>query len=96
MKSTPKEVFGKKLRELRISAGVTQLEIAAGLGYSTAQFISNWERGISLPPVTAFTYLAKLFHIRPQAFAEWVWETEDEEKACTRRETLRMVLARSI
>lgn len=37
------------LRKQRIDKGLTQVEIAKRLGYSS-QFVANWERGVSRPP----------------------------------------------
>lgn len=38
------------LKNARIKAGLTQNEVSKALGYSSAQFVSNWERGLSQPP----------------------------------------------
>ncbi len=43
-------LVGRFLRSARVSAGLTQLDVTNALGYTTAQFCSNWERGISIPP----------------------------------------------
>lgn len=40
------KMSGKKLRELREASGMSQLDLARRLGYSTPQYISNIERGI--------------------------------------------------
>jgi transcriptional regulator with XRE-family HTH domain len=72
MKPTNKErdlrrqLIGFKLRERRIEVGLTQWDLARELRYSTAQFVSNWERGLSLPPVTALPPLAHLLKIQPK------------------------------
>jgi len=42
--------LGAYLQELRIKKGLTQREVSLRLGYSSAQFISNFERGIAVPP----------------------------------------------
>ena len=52
------KIIGKFLKEKRTKAGLTQQEVALGLSYDTAQFVSNWERGISLPPLVALPKLA--------------------------------------
>jgi transcriptional regulator with XRE-family HTH domain len=39
------------LKSKRELAGVTQKDLSKNLGYTSPQFISNWERGISYPPV---------------------------------------------
>lgn len=59
------EKLGKYLRHQRIERGFSQSEVAKKLGYSTAQFISNWERGMSSPPVKTLRKLAQLYQISP-------------------------------
>jgi transcriptional regulator with XRE-family HTH domain len=38
------------LRSERVSAGLTQLQLAKALGYKSMQFVSLIERGLSSPP----------------------------------------------
>ena len=42
--------LAKGLKQKRVAAGLSQRDVSDELGYSTPQFISNWERGISCPP----------------------------------------------
>lgn len=51
------------LKEKRIRAGLSQKEVAEKLGYSTAQFVSNWERGLSAPPVETLKLIAEMYNI---------------------------------
>ena len=51
------------LRKKRIEAGLTQSEVAAELGYSSPQFISNWERGLANPPVFVLKNLTRLYRV---------------------------------
>lgn len=53
--------MSKVLKTLRQNAGVSQTDVMRALGYDTPQFISNWERGISLPPISKIKKLAKLY-----------------------------------
>lgn len=55
--------FLKRAREKR---GLTQHEVAQHLAYSTPQFVSNWERGVSAPPRAALPLLAKHLGISPR------------------------------
>lgn len=41
--------LGPKLQEIRVNRNLTQREIAQACGFTTAQFVSNIERGISPP-----------------------------------------------
>ncbi len=45
------------IKKYRTKAGLSQKDLAFQLGYTSAQFISNWERGQAAPPANI---LAKL------------------------------------
>ncbi|MFN7905398.1 MAG: helix-turn-helix domain-containing protein [Pseudobdellovibrionaceae bacterium] len=47
----------------RSKSGLTQNDVAKALGYSTPQFISNWERGLSHPPLESLRKLASMYKI---------------------------------
>lgn len=51
------------LKEKRSISGLSQKDVATKLGYSTSQFISNWERGISQPPIHTLRTLAQMYNI---------------------------------
>lgn len=55
--------FGDFLKEIRQIAGLSQQEVAKKLGYTSSQFISNWERNLSYPPINAIKILAELFEV---------------------------------
>lgn len=55
--------FGKMLQKAREKAGLTQADVAKTFNYSTAQFISNWERGISYPPYHILRKLCSMYQI---------------------------------
>lgn len=57
--------FHDYLRELRIKASLPQDVVAKALGYRSSQFISNWERGSSHPPLKAIRKLAKMYNVAP-------------------------------
>ena len=54
--------LGEILKTLREKAGLTQSDAASALGYTTPQFLSNWERGISEPPIKTIPKLARLYN----------------------------------
>lgn len=86
MATAQSKALGKFLTHARTAAGLTQKEVADALKYSTSQFISNWERGVSLPPVSAFRTLATLYKLKPDRLVSEVFECrfselEDEEAA---------------
>jgi transcriptional regulator with XRE-family HTH domain len=51
------------LKEKRASSGFTQSEVASKLGYSSPQFVSNWERGLANPPIPILRELTKLYKV---------------------------------
>lgn len=53
--------IGKFLKASREKAGLSQREVAEHLGYTTAQFVSNWERGLITPPVATMSVLLGLY-----------------------------------
>jgi transcriptional regulator with XRE-family HTH domain len=51
--------FGQYLAAARVRVNLSQNELASRLGYSSPQFISNWERGESCPPLNKLRPLAR-------------------------------------
>ena len=51
------------LKEKRVAAGLSQKDVADKLGYSTPQFISNWERGVSHPPINALKKIGEMYKV---------------------------------
>jgi transcriptional regulator with XRE-family HTH domain len=47
----------------RKKAHLSQFEVAKDLGYTSAQFVSNWERGLSIPPRAKLKRIAKLYNL---------------------------------
>jgi len=60
------KIVGRFLQERRIKAKLTQADVAKSLRYTSPQFISNWERGVSLPPLSALPRIASLYGIQPR------------------------------
>lgn len=56
-------ILGNFLKQKRIKAKLSQGEVAKRLGYSSPQFISNWERNLSLPPMSILKKLSKMYNI---------------------------------
>ncbi len=54
--------FSKNLRRLRLAKKLTQEQVAAALGIS-AQSVSRWECGNTLPDVTALPEIARLYGV---------------------------------
>lgn len=58
----PYQVLKNHLRELRKRAGHTQASAGALLGCH-AQFVSNWERGLSYPPTSMLEKLVTIYKL---------------------------------
>lgn len=67
------------LKEKRLKSGHSQMDVAEHLGYSTPQFISNWERGVSSPPLQTLRKLATLYKVNADEMYEVVLETTIEQ-----------------
>ena len=67
--------LAKYLKTSRINSNLSQAEVAAKLGYKTPQFISNWERGVSQPPISAIDTLAEIYAIQPDQLFQIILET---------------------
>jgi transcriptional regulator with XRE-family HTH domain len=55
--------LGGALKKGREAAGLTQRDVSDELKYSSAQFISNFERGISAPPLKKLKFLSKRYRL---------------------------------
>jgi len=60
------------LRTARENAELTQWDLAKPLGYSTPQFVSNWERGVAPFPVEKSKDFIKLTKCSPSALRKAV------------------------
>lgn len=61
--------LGQYLRQKRLERGLSQVEVAKKLGYSS-QFIANWERGVSSPPMQALKKIVDIYSINQRDFLE--------------------------
>lgn len=66
--------LAKCLKERRVAAGLSQWDVASALGYTTAQFISNWERDVSTPPRDTLPTLAVLYRMKLHQLADLIFE----------------------
>ena len=60
------EVLGSYLQEKRIKAGLSQGAVATKLGYSSPQFISNFERGLCAPPLNKLKTIIDLYDLNSE------------------------------
>ncbi len=79
--------FGQFLRDRRVEAGLSQEVVAKKLGYSSAQFVSNWERGISSPPIDRLSNIAEIYQIPHNQLIDVICEeTRDYLKAVLKKD----------
>lgn len=74
-----KEKFGKFLRSAREERGLSQTEVADLLGFSSSQFISNWERGLSTPPLDKLKQVTIILNIKPELMVESIMNFTESE-----------------
>ncbi|MBS1970524.1 MAG: helix-turn-helix transcriptional regulator [Bdellovibrionales bacterium] len=67
--------LAKFLKEKRKAAGISQGAVAKKLGYTSPQFISNWERGLSRPPVATLKKIAQIYDISAADMFEVILKT---------------------
>lgn len=70
--------LGKYLRTMRLAKGYSQASVARCLGYSSSQFISNWERGISTPPLKVLPALVDMYGLNRNELVEVIVEEVKE------------------
>ncbi len=73
------EPLGQFLRNARISADLSQDEVAQTLGFSSPQFISNWERGKCKPPLKSLEELCSLYKIQKRKMIEEFMKCHEHE-----------------
>lgn len=67
------------LKEKRNHVGLSQKDVADKLGYSSAQFISNWERGLSSPPMHTLKKLAEMYNVNVDEMFDVILESALEQ-----------------
>jgi transcriptional regulator with XRE-family HTH domain len=64
------KMIGDYLADKRLKRNITQLELSRKLGYTSPQFISNWERGLSSPPLAIMGQLCDILKISKRDMAD--------------------------
>lgn len=62
--------LGTYLKEKRQKAGLSQAEVSRALGYTSPQFVSNFERGLCSPPLPKLKILTELYKIPVREITE--------------------------
>jgi transcriptional regulator with XRE-family HTH domain len=58
------------LKEKRKAAGLSQGAVSKKMGYTSPQFVSNWERDLSHPATASLDELAQAYGCEPASFKE--------------------------
>ncbi len=65
-----RRVFSKRLQQLRLEKGVTQIKMSHDLGMSE-NYIFNIESDYAYPTMTIFFAICEYFDITPKEFFDW-------------------------
>lgn len=82
--------LGEYLYQKRVEANMTQREVSIALDYSSAQFISNFERGIAAPPLKKLKKLCEIYNFQPSELVDLLLEAEREVMLANLRPSKRM------
>jgi len=69
---------GRYLRAKRESKGLSQMAVSQKLGYTSSQFVSNFERGLCTPSWPALRQLVKLYEIPEQEILEFLLKEQED------------------
>lgn len=77
--------FGSWFRKRREDQGLSQRDISDAFDWTSGQYISNWERGLSFPPNSCLADLARLLGVSAKELVVAVYaackaEVEAEER----------------
>jgi transcriptional regulator with XRE-family HTH domain len=68
--------LGNFLKETREGANLTQADVSQRLGYTSPQFISNIERGISVAPLKTLARMVNLYKANPETVVRIILESQ--------------------
>lgn len=70
---------GELMAKARAKSGLTQRAVSKQLGYGSAQFVSNLERGISLMPLRKMSKIIQIYGLNPNAVVSAIMVTKEKE-----------------
>lgn len=73
------QVLGEFLQEKRVKANFSQSEVAQKLGYSSPQFVSNFERGLCAPPLEKLKALIPLYRMDGEEVLRLMLKEEERQ-----------------
>jgi transcriptional regulator with XRE-family HTH domain len=68
--------LGLHLKKIRERANLTQTEVSERVGYASAQFISNIERGVSGAPPSLLARMVKICKAKPGPVADIILSSQ--------------------
>lgn len=71
--------LGKFLKASRTNVELSQAEVAKKLGYNSAQYISNFERGLCMPPLKKLRKLILMYDIEPEVVYDMMLKAQERE-----------------
>lgn len=69
--------LGAYLKDARIKSGLSQNDVAKKLGYTSPQFISNFERGLSSPPLKNLKTLVELYDLSQDDLVSVIFQEQE-------------------
>lgn len=72
------QVLGDYLQDKRTKANLSQGDVASKLGYSSPQFISNFERGLCAPPLSKLKQLVQLYKLNGEEVVRLMLKEEEK------------------
>lgn len=68
--------LGHYLKGVREQANYTQADVSSKLGYTSPQFISNIERGISVVPLKTLSRMVNLYKVNPESVVKIILDSQ--------------------
>jgi transcriptional regulator with XRE-family HTH domain len=68
--------LGTFLKDVREQSAMTQADVSSRLGYTSPQFISNIERGISVVPLKTLSRMVSLYKVNPESVVKIILESQ--------------------
>jgi len=68
--------LGSFLKDVREQSNFTQADVSSRLGYTSPQFISNIERGISVVPLKTLARMLNLYKVNPESVVKIILESQ--------------------
>lgn len=83
--------LGEFLRDCRLKKNLSQTELAGRLGYTSPQFISDWERGVSTLPMMKLNEICRILGVRNQEMFDLLVDVSVEKLVHSMNEDYRQL-----